>query len=486
MSVPRKLSLGGGVLPPLPGAPIISAGSLQEEIKRTFRRGLGTKKAVAKWKRSNATNNTVAAAQQSAAAVPREEEEDKCAKLDVASVILDAGGLAALPMVAEPSDNEEKKERKKISHKDTKSDSIVGATDTVAVTAASIASATTANAIAAVTATVTSETSTLLRLPADVSASRLAQSDVLVNTSGLETVGVTKEAAQASEKTEVAEVTFHDLQDQGKPPPNVQTDVVKPKVELDGVNVPGLSKKSPENASNKICQDTLPRASSAHSKALRGSSSAGATTTTQSVAAKSSSPEKLHSIESRPQPQVEASGNKTSSPSTGSDDEKLNTRSRNLSPSCPSLLEAIIDEIAPLESPVEETADSLKKELWSAKYGVAQMVTETAKAVHKISKGTRPVIHLHHPTIMGEQGTAGRGRGRHKDKSEMLVDEHQVTLDERHSLFLKSDSDKRRRSSTEDYTWTPAKFKNAGQCNRHAKCHCYLFSLDTIGFYALS
>ena len=37
----------------------------------------------------------------------------------------------------------------------------------------------------------------------------------------------------------------------------------------------------------------------------------------------------------------------------------------------------------------------------------------------------------------------------------------------------------------EEYAWVPKKKDSKLKCDKHSQCHCYLFSLDTVGFYAL-
>jgi len=85
-------------MPPPPGVTPVSAASVQDELRRTFRRGLGASRAVAKFKKPLKQQGL------------KKNDEEKATSNNsgktsnngrVASALLDAGGLAALPAVAE-------------------------------------------------------------------------------------------------------------------------------------------------------------------------------------------------------------------------------------------------------------------------------------------------------------------------------------------------------------------------------------------------
>ncbi len=108
----------------------------------------------------------------------------------------------------------------------------------------------------------------------------------------------------------------------------------------------------------------------------------------------------------------------------------------------------------------------------SALSRAALVTTEKGQAACRVDRATKPVIHLCLPVA-----TEG------KEERRFVPD---VVRDDREEEEHEDEDAESRRLREEFASLVSPKRRRQPSCAKHSKCHCYLFSLDTVGFYALS
>lgn len=136
-----------------------------------------------------------------------------------------------------------------------------------------------------------------------------------------------------------------------------------------------------------------------------------------------------------------------------------------------------------IPSQMTEMTKEMPRANKSSLYGAVQMLTQINEAVVKVDKGTKPVIQLCHQQNQDKQPPV-RMREKKFDRQLSMPARLSVPLVSRQESLSEEEEQFRR-----DYAWIPEKRsdkKDNRKCRKHSKCHCYLFSLDTVGFYALT
>ena len=145
------------------------------------------------------------------------------------------------------------------------------------------------------------------------------------------------------------------------------------------------------------------------------------------------------------------------------------------------------------ESPViEEEVVTFSFPPRSALYGAVRLLTQLNHAVMKVEKGSKPVIHLCHDI----RKAAETEKSRKKIPSPKIPppkipprNKRLSRLERQEEVFIESDDEDEDNSyeiQNLDYAWMPPQKSVQRKCSKHSACHCYLFSLDTVGFYALT
>ncbi len=142
----------------------------------------------------------------------------------------------------------------------------------------------------------------------------------------------------------------------------------------------------------------------------------------------------------------------------------------------------------------------------SALYGAVQLLTQLNQAVMTVDKGFKPIIHLCHDV----DDVPKTNEAKKTPKLQRLFQRggsRSKAADEKVAAFIKAKSSNSEGSDDEesnsdnsndswqsggedvdklDYAWMPPQKSQKRKCSKHSQCHCYLFSLDTVGFYALT
>ena len=162
-----------------------------------------------------------------------------------------------------------------------------------------------------------------------------------------------------------------------------------------------------------------------------------------------------------------------------------------------------------------QIAKEFLKPTMSGMYGVVEMLTQEKEAAIRIKKGTKPVIHLCHPEPvpdpipslkpamnlqeqLRQRAISSRREERKLRKMASLPTPNELNATGRDSILSGFDSGGRSLTESEeeedesrrrdDYEWNSEnkKREHKKSCKKHSQCHCFLFSLDSIGFYALT